>query len=169
MKYTEFLSAARKHYHTSEILYSTLETHLKQTNPDNGITKRITLNLYYISGYVIECTLKYGIFALIGYDKKLDITKINSNGITYNTTIKNHRFHAYDDIFNREHPGLILVDRNSDVPTEVKALYNNWDAEVRYIYNPIPEKFKFSDQHTHVMRFNEYARAIFKHVESDIR
>ncbi|MDT7173905.1 hypothetical protein RQL86_08240 [Citrobacter freundii] len=105
MKYREYLSAARKHVQTSEVLYDSLSIQLQQQPLNNGATKRLTLNLYYISGYVIECVLKYGIYALIGYDKDMDITKINSKGITYNNKIKHHKFSMYDEIFNREYPG----------------------------------------------------------------
>ncbi|EPB0636493.1 hypothetical protein ACQ91M_000205 [Yersinia enterocolitica] len=169
MKYMEYLNAARKHVYTSEILYDSLSMHLQQQSPNNGITKRLTLNLYYISGYVIECTLKYGIYALIGHDKDVDITKINSKGITYNEKIKHHKFSVYDEFFNREYPGIILIDRKDNITPEVKKLYNGWDAEIRYVYNPIPEKFKHSDEYIHVMKFNEHAKNIFKLVESNIR
>ncbi|HGZ2076322.1 TPA: hypothetical protein ACN1DJ_001203 [Escherichia coli] len=169
MKYREYLSAARKHVQTSEVLYDSLSIQLQQQPLNNGATKRLTLNLYYISGYVIECVLKYGIYALIGYDKDMDITKINSKGITYNNKIKHHKFSMYDELFNREYPGLILIDRKETISPEVKKLYNGWDAEIRYVYNPIPEKFKHSDEHIHVMKFNEHAKTIFKHVASNIR
>lgn len=160
MKYKEFLNAARKHVHTSDILHDCLTQHLHQKITDSASTKKITLNLYYISGYIIECSLKYGIYALLGYDRDMDITKIDHKGVTYNNNIKRHKFSSYDDIFNREHPGLLLIDRKNDVTPEVKKLYDGWDAEVRYIYNPIPEKFKYSDVHTHVMRFNEHALSL---------
>lgn len=169
MTYKEYLNAARKHFHTSEVLSEFLVQHLLKNNADTAVTKKTTLNLYYISGYVIECSLKYGIYALIGYDKDMDITKVNCKGVTYNNNIKRHKFSSYDEIFNREYPGLPLIDRKDDVTPEVKKLYDGWDAEVRYVYNPIPEKFKYSDVHVHVMKFSEHAKNIFKNIEMNIR
>lgn len=169
MKYIEFLNAARKHNHTSEVLKGALQEHLTKTPVCNGSVKRLTLNLYYISGYVIECSLKYGIYALVGYDRNEDVKKINQNGIDYNGKIKHHPFNVYADVFNMYHSGVALVDSRNGIPQEVINLYNNWDAEVRYVYSDIPQKFKSCDQSRYVINFSDYAEQIFKHIESQIR
>ncbi|CAH6942585.1 conserved hypothetical protein [Vibrio chagasii] len=169
MKYLEFLNAARKHNHTVEVLRTALDDHLSQTPVCNGSVKRLTLNLYYMSGYVIECSLKYGIYALVGYDKDKDVKSINQGGVDYQGKIKHHRFNVYDDVFNQHFSGVPLVDNTQGIPKEVVNLYKNWDAEVRYVYRDIPQKFKSCDQHQHVINFSDYAKQIFKLVESNIR
>ncbi|HHX8393837.1 hypothetical protein [Vibrio sp. Sgm 5] len=169
MKYLEFLNAARKHKHTSAVLKSELQQHLSKKPVCNGSVKRLTLNLYYISGYVIECSLKYGIYALAGYDRDGDIKHINQGGIDFNRTIKHHRFNVYDDVFNSFHSGLALVDTRAGISQEVINLYNNWDADVRYVYSDIPPKFRSSDIPKYVISFSDYADQIFNQIESHIR
>lgn len=171
--YDEFLRSARKHLKTCIVIKDYLDN-LEKENPKNDqLIKALTLNLYYISGYVIECSIKYGIYVYSEYGrelcvKKFDI-KINNINVTYNKQIKNHRYDRYADFLNFFHSGIVLIDDKSDISQPVKNLYNNWDVDIRYCFNDIPEKFKHSDNSVFVIEFFNYAKEIFHTIQDKLR
>ena len=91
MVYKSFLNAARKHVATCEALLQ----HAKNLNPQRPNNQQeqqhILLNLYYLTGYIFECSIKYGIYKLISYDPQAPITKLNQADLTYNKHIKHHK------------------------------------------------------------------------------
>ena len=169
MIYDEFLSAARKHLKTCIVIRESLNS-LGITNVENDLqVKLLTLNLYYISGYVIECSIKYGIYVCIGYDKTACVKQLNTSEVAYGRQINKHRYDNYEDILKSKYPGIILVDNKLNIPQPVKNLYSNWDADIRYCCNDIPEKFKHSDNIVHVLDFFNYAEQIFHTIQSNLR
>lgn len=169
MVYKEFLNSARKHLRTCEVIRDSLMS-LDDTNPDNDLlVKALTLNLYYISGYIIECSIKYGIYVCIGYDQSVCVKQLDQSGISYGRQIKQHRFDKYEDILKSRHGGIILVDNKYGIPQPVKNLYNNWDAHVRYCCDDIPQEFKHCDNKDHVLTFFRYAKMVFQSIESNLR
>ncbi len=138
--YEEFLMSARKHRQTCTVISDSLNS-LDNTNVENDSkAKFLTLNLYYLSGYIIECSIKYGIYVCIGYDRSRCVKQLNTEEVAYGRQIKNHRYDRYEDILNSKHGGIILVDNKSNIPQPVKNLYSNWDADIRYCCNDIPQQ-----------------------------
>jgi hypothetical protein len=168
MKYIEYLNAARKHHNTCVIIKEAL-TLVKASSKDAARSKQLTQNLYYMSGYIIECSVKYGIYASLGYDKNSDITNLNVRGVTYKSHIKQHRFKNYVDCLNKSISGIKLIDDKSGISQEVISLYNNWDVDIRYCYSEIPPKFKHCDDVNHVFNFNTCAEYVFKYIQTNLR
>ena len=168
MVYKEFLSAARKHNHTCELIRQEIERLGGESCDNNGKVKSLTLNLYYLAGYVIECSLKFGIYKSIGYDRKSDITELDSDELTYSDNIQHHKFGRYVDVFNKHsNIAVPLVNPNASVPLvsrEVKTLYDRWDAPLRYRYSCLKE-YKYGDEFRFVREFSEIATEIFTAVK----
>jgi len=151
------------------LIRDSLNSSIENNVENDPNIKLLTLNLYYISGYVIECSLKYGIYVCIGYDKNACVKQLNTTEVAYNKQIKNHRYSRYEDIFKSKYSGVILVDNKANIPQPVKNLYSNWDADIRYCCNDIPEKFKHSDNKEYVLEFFKYAEEIFHTIQSNLR
>lgn len=169
MVYREFINAARKHNNTCAIVKQALMSMNDSAHKDTGKIKQLTLNLYYLSGYIIECSVKFGIYAAIGYEKTLDVRQLNNNGITFDKNIKHHRFFNYVDHFNKKFGGVRLIDNKVGISQEVTKLYNNWDVDIRYHYGDIPQKFKHCDEHEHVVNFYTCAAEVFTYIQSNIK
>lgn len=167
--YKEYLRAARKHLSTCIVIREALTTLDPSAVENHSKIKQLTLNLYYLSGYVIECAVKYAIYVEIKYDKNQHINQLDTTDISYRKHIQRHRFDRYVDHLNSRHGGIILIDNKQGISREVKKLYHNWDAPVRYCYDEIPNQFKHSDEFEHVLTFSQYAEQIFTHIQSNIR
>jgi hypothetical protein len=87
MTYPEFLKAAIKHNSTCDHLRQAIETLESDTQ-----IKALTLNLYYLSGYIIECAIKFGIYRDKG-DQAQSIRQIaQSQGKAFSQKIFKHKF-----------------------------------------------------------------------------
>ncbi|MEN8217395.1 MAG: hypothetical protein ABFS56_13715, partial [Pseudomonadota bacterium] len=128
MFYKDYLNAARKHQYTCCVLLEKLNS--IDENKDKAKYKYLLLNLYYLSGYIIECIVKYGIYDLISYSKDEEVSSLNEKGLTYQHHIKHHRFERYTEHLNKRMSGAIpLVDGNKKgIEKEVIQLYREWDA-----------------------------------------
>ena len=162
MLYKDYLNSARKHIHTCKVLSKHIET-LDEKN--NGvIVKCLILNLYYLSGYIIECVVKYGIYDLIGYPRKKKISELNQEKLNYSTHIKHHKFEKYTEhLTRRMHIQIPLINTDADIDREIKRLYKNWDATVRYSYdlNGISK--------SNYLKFFEYSEKIFNIIILNVR
>lgn len=159
MKYKDYLNSARKHAHTCDILYDKL---LNSTYSAE-IKKSILLNMYYLSGYIIECIIKYGIYDLIGYDKDKDVKELNHGSLTFATNIKHHRFERYTEHLVRHISSPIpLITDEKGIDREVLNLYRRWDAEVRYLYD------LGTNQDTHYIKFYQYSKKIMQTIRDNI-
>ncbi|SHF84450.1 hypothetical protein SAMN02745753_02735 [Marinomonas polaris DSM 16579] len=166
MKYKDFLNSARKHKNTCDILKKEVEVLIGRESKNKARIKELTINLYYLSGYVVECSIKYGIYYFIEYDRNKDIKDLDQNGLTFSGQIKNHKFERYSEYLNRHKGDIPLVSGFNGVSKEVKLLYKNWDADVRYLYSEIPIQFRYCDSYVHVKDFNLKAEEIFSVVEN---
>lgn len=70
MQYHEYLNSARKHQYTCEEVLKLIKGIELTSGEGKSRHKRLLLNLYYLSGYVVECSVKYAIYHLIAYDRK---------------------------------------------------------------------------------------------------
>ncbi|EME5702204.1 hypothetical protein VY440_004191, partial [Escherichia coli] len=93
MKYTEFLSSAKRHNHACRVLKEKLDS-LGEDNAENVEYKFLVLSLYYLSGYIIECSIKYKIFELENYDLNSEVNEgeCEKVGIDFKNKIKTHNF-----------------------------------------------------------------------------
>jgi hypothetical protein len=163
MFYKDYLNAARKHQYTCRVLREKLEE--IDENKDKAKYKYLLLNLYYLSGYIIECIVKYAIYNLIAYPKDKEVSELDEKGLTYSQNIKHHRFERYTEQLNKRLSGPIpLIDGNKkNIEKEVIQLYREWDAEVRYSYD-LGKKEK-----RHYIAFYEYAEKIFEVITHNVK
>ncbi|ALQ55295.1 hypothetical protein PI2015_2010 [Pseudoalteromonas issachenkonii] len=165
MVYSEYLNAARKHYATCEALKTTILGLDLVKAPDKVNNKHFRLNLYYLTGYIFECSIKYGIYKLVNHDLKTPINELNVPGIDFANDIKKHRFDRYSEHLIVRHAGIKLVDDRNSVPPEVVKLYNSWDAPVRYLYNDSKPLSYSMLENKHLFTFLDCAREVLKTVE----
>jgi len=148
----DYKRAAIKHQHTCHILCQQYK--ITKGKADK---KHLLLNLYYLSGYIIECSIKFGIYVHYAHHRTKDIKTLNVSGITYDRHIKHHRFARYKDYLTLKiNADLPLVSKKSS-NSDVMKLFNEWDANVRYenkmkckhessIINFFEESVKISNQ-----------------------
>ena len=162
MVYKDYLNAARKHKYTCEVIFEKLNGINEQT--DKAKYRYLLLNLYYLSGYVIECTVKYGIYNLIGYEKEKDVKELNEKGLMYDLHIKHHKFERYAEHLRRSISRPIpLINTREKIDKYVVQLYREWDADVRYSYD-----LKGKENH-HYTAFYKCAAEIFKIIIDNVR
>lgn len=143
MFYPEFKNASRKHLVTCEVLI----IRLKDISCEYK-KKHILINIYYLSGYIFETIFKFAIFSSINYKKQEIITKLNQNGLNFDSDIKIHNLKKLKETL--ETKGIYrVVDY-----TKHKKLFNSWNSEIRY-----KENLLFSE--TEIINFFEFARKIF--------
>ena len=169
MIYKEYLNAARKHNNTCLSLKSCIDELNNSSQKDLNKIKSLTLNLYYLSGYIIECSVKYAIYVCIEYNRTKDVNKLNNDDITYKDHIKHHKFTRYVDHLNKVYGGIVLLDNRKDIGKEIIKLYNGWDVDIRYCYSEMPPKFRHADNFNFVKTFNQYAEEIFSFIQKEIR
>ncbi|WP_336528464.1 hypothetical protein [Bacteroides acidifaciens] len=130
MKTTDFRNAAKKHYQTCKFILDGLERGYQQNKDE------IYSNLYYISGYIIECILKY---AKLNH---MRITNISDENLV-NLRLKKHKIpQLYADVMD-----MIEVDRS--LKKNLPKHYVYWDPKIRYencrshkqLLNDITDKF----------------------------
>jgi hypothetical protein len=164
MIYSEYLNAARKHLVTCELLKENISQINTSNTQEKTKCKQLLLNLYYLTGYILECSIKYGIYKVIDHDPRSPVKSLETSELSYKTHIKHHRFKNYSEHLINKSPGIKLVDDTTSIPKDVVHLYNTWDAEVRYWYRDIdtPTQRKLTKQN--LFKLLAYADEAFKHV-----
>lgn len=139
MNYKEYYKAAQRHRETCEYLINKL----KDTQECIEIPKQIKLlqNIYYLSGYVIECIISYSFFNVISYDTTksvYDLEKYNSYGYSFNKYFREHSKSAnelrIEEIRKRGGTlsSTIPIIGEGTVHKTTKLMYEQWDAKSRY-------------------------------------
>lgn len=166
MLYKDYKNSARKHEYTCDVLFK----ELNELNEKIYAAKyrSLVLNLYYLSGYIIECIVKYGIYDLIGYRKDRRVTELDENGLTYHDHIQHHRFDRYTEHLNRRiSVSIPLINDNKinkkRIDNKVIELYRQWDPRIRYSYD-----LKVKET-CHYISFYKYAKKIHKNILQNIR
>lgn len=129
MKYPEYLSSAKRHSHACKLLKEKIATYGNE-NSNIQEFKYLVLSLYYLSGYIIECSLKFKILELSGFGSELEVTnnECNKFNIRYRQEIKIHDFAKLQDV---------LDSKSSDISHEsdddrIEYLLLGWDPKIRY-------------------------------------
>lgn len=149
MKYTEYLISAKRHSQACRVLKEKIEN-FDTSEFDTDEYKYLVASLYYLSGYIIECTQKFKIFELAAFDAGIDINEesCTSFGINYKKRIKTHSFEKLQNYLDS------LIGEFSYISGEEKVdhLLNNWKPEIRYCHI----EFAYSDiqaLYNHSMNF----------------
>jgi hypothetical protein len=164
MKYSEYEKAAKRHRETCNIL---LELH------KDGFIGSATLlpeqktkmlhNVYYLSGYIIECIFSYKFFDLMGYDKNRSIRDLNQDqdGFKFHNVFATHRM---DTVINYigENGGtkvdaIPIVGRKGIEDIEQK-MFDEWKTEVRYTIKNLTFPLTFKN----VKAFYDLSDSIYK-------
>jgi len=146
MKYTDYLVSAKRHNLACKALKEKIES-LSDTNENNDELKFLALSLYYLSGYIIECSLKFKIFEIKGFDKNSDINELECSkfDIDYKKRIKTHNFQRLQEYLDSLVSDISHISESCDVNT----LLNNWKPDVRYEHLDISyENIKSFYEHT---------------------
>jgi hypothetical protein len=133
LKYPEYLSSARRHNEACRVLKERIELYINDDNSNelsNEKCNRLVLILYYLSGYIIECSLKYKMLELWGFDSTVDINKLECTKLELNyfRDVKIHDFTRLQEVLSSKQPDLSHVSEEHDV----QSLLEMWDPYVRY-------------------------------------
>lgn len=137
--YPEFKRASKKHLIACECLIVSLENGCEQKE------KHILTTIYYLTGYIFETIFKFSLYATISFDKNKDISKLNSNSLTFDSDIKIHNLIKLKRAV--EEKGIISLPEYENN----KNLFSSWNSEIRY-----DEKTKFSKEE--ILSFFEFSK-----------
>ncbi|MFA0343993.1 hypothetical protein AB4552_18240 [Vibrio sp. 10N.222.54.C3] len=129
MKYPEYLHSAKRHNYACRLLQEKLASFdVQDQNSDNF--KHVVCSLYYLSGYIIECSLKFKIFECCNYDSvsEIESEKCKEHGINYRKKIKTHSFTTLQNFLSSKVSEISYESNES----HLSLLLDNWTPEVRY-------------------------------------
>ena len=130
MKYREYLISARRHNKACKVLQERIDLYDGQGINDESF-KFLVLNLYYLSGYIVECSLKFKIYELFGYSINVDVNDPNECkkvGIDYRKDIRNHNLERLQELLDSKISGFTHKSTN----ISVDQLLVRWSPDVRY-------------------------------------
>ncbi|WP_157631113.1 hypothetical protein [Vibrio pacinii] len=129
MKYNEYLESARRHSYACRLMRDRANDFSDEDRNTENF-KHLVCSLYYLSGYVIECSLKFKIFECCGFDSEIDIDdeECRKVGINYRKKIKTHSFTTLQNYLNSKISGI--THESDDI--QIVALLENWSPEIRY-------------------------------------
>lgn len=153
MKYKEYLVSAKRHKHACQVLEDKLNT-LKDEGLESDEFNFLVLSMYYLSGYIIECSLKFKIFELKGYDPNIDVNEDNCKlfDINYKKNIKKHNFSSLQNYLDSLISGFPHLSSDSNI----NRLLGEWSPEIRYShvdldYDQIKKFYNHSKQYLRKM------------------
>jgi hypothetical protein len=160
MIYSDYKDAAERHLETCLQLEYILKQEYKKKE-DNGVTltarlkkekKQILADLYYLAGYIIECSYNCAVYKNIGWTGPVDRLRLNSTpyGVScfpepralfvmrrVGSGLKQHQLSGNMHFFQTIRPLasvstilLIGLDISSRLSFD---LFDNWNAEIRYL------------------------------------
>lgn len=132
MKYIEYKKSAARHYLVCDNLFIRFRDLISQGNESDA--KKILLGIYYLSGYIYECGIKYKILELCCHDENIDVSKHSCSGYSFNY---HNDFKIHDlckliellDVLAGSDARNEIIDADADADAE---LFNNWSPDVRY-------------------------------------
>lgn len=139
MKYKEYEKAAKRHNVTCRFLIKKIyDPHEFDINPDDEA--KLILNIYYLTGYIIENIISYSLFKVINYDKNKSVYDLDdkNRGIKFNTHFRKHSegSNKAKIDFIRNFGGVISssipIIGDKKVAGELMEMYSKWDATIRY-------------------------------------
>jgi hypothetical protein len=108
------------------------------------------LSLYYLSGYIIECSIKYKIFELENYDSNSEVNEgeCEKVGIDFKNKIKTHNFKRLQNYLD----SLISDISHVSEKKAINKLMNEWTPEIRYSSIDVNYK-QIIDLYSHTNKF----------------
>lgn len=127
MKYPEYLSSAKRHNFACRVLQEKIET-FENVNDDNY--NHLITSLYYLSGYIIECSLKYKIFEVFSFDSDVEINDEACNvlGINYRKKIQVHSFEKLQNLLDSKISDISHTSNDG----AIDLLLEQWNPIIRY-------------------------------------
>lgn len=156
-----YKQAAERHLDTclnlKEIIQQNYSDTTLSTTKENE-KQELLFDLYYLSGYIIECSLNYAILKFINFDRikrtnsirhyKQLISRHNNNPykVSYSNRDRSadyalyqpkHKFQRNIHFFVQDNKlngidHIRGINGNPILPVNVRRLFNNWDVEYRY-------------------------------------
>ena len=163
MLFSKELGEIKEATRTVEVLKENIDQLNENNLQDKTKAKQLLINLYYLTGYILECSIKYGIYKVISFDPNSEIESLSTNSVSY-SDIKYHRFSRYSDYLVSKSPGIKLVDDKRNINSDIIYLYNNWDAPVRYWYKSIDDSMNRKLNKNNLFEFFNYAKHAFNHI-----
>ena len=129
MTYCDFKSAAMRHKETCTLLMSLITS----ISEENVVTRTLN-NIYYLSGYIIECMMKYCIFDTIGYDSLADVTRLNQDGLSFHKDILTHNKEHLLEVLKSKSTGfsLSVYDNPDQHDPDAVNMIRQWHPKYRY-------------------------------------
>ncbi|EKN4906288.1 hypothetical protein ACOZ7A_004108 [Yersinia enterocolitica] len=126
MKYEDFLFSARRHKYTCEIISQQMEA-----CPDNSQQRiRLLSNFYYLSGYILECSLKYLILEFYGHPAAEEVNNSSCEALGFN---KRNKFLIHDLSELQNKLEVKFTDFTSRSENEIiNHLIDGWGPNYRY-------------------------------------
>lgn len=126
MKFEEFKVSARRHNRACRALREKLDS----ISPDSVDYKHMLVSLYYLTGYVIECVLKFKILEVSGHSEDECVGKDSclSIGVNYNSDIKIHKLERLQEYLDSKISGVSYRGSSENV----ESLIREWDPVIRY-------------------------------------
>lgn len=125
MIYREYLSAASRHLTTCQLMMMELKKIQKSKKQES---KSLKLDIYYISGYIIETLISYSFFASINWKSDIEDSPL------YNKSFKQHKIMNKLNFvlkYSCSFPGVILLDTKPKNSLMLKMM-NEWSEVIRY-------------------------------------
>lgn len=154
LKYCEYLMCAKKHLDAGESILNTYKTLCKVCDD-----KDVLLELYYLSGYIIEGVVVYSVYKLFSWDDKKDITAYDQkftekSGIDFYGErrrlgrdcfplkgkgilgISNHNFQEIIEKKLKDNPSFNNVPYigSGKIDEDVCGCIDEWSPKARYCY-----------------------------------
>lgn len=129
MRYPEYLDSAKRHNCACRVLKERL-TSFNATERSTDSFNYLVSSLYYLSGYIIECSLKFKIFECCNYDSanEIESDKCKEHGINFGKRIKTHSFTKLQNFLSSK---VSEISYESD-ESHISVLLDSWTPEARY-------------------------------------
>ncbi len=142
LSYLEFRKSAYRHLNTCECLLKSIENKECTKNKTELI-----VNTFYLSGYVIECSLKYRFFCVINFKQNDNVYSYKCGkckGCLKNDECKAWKHHNIDELVNlitdkgyklsTDVPILVSPITNKKISSLFKIRKDDLDMQIRYSY-----------------------------------
>lgn len=152
MKYPEYLSSAKRHNHACRILQEKIETYGDESSHGEKF-KFLVTTLYYLSGYMIECSLKFKILEAFDFNFDAEVNKCECErkGIVFS----NFKIHDFRRLQNLLNSAINDISHESD-DEAIGVLLGKWGPQVRYEDTVL--------EYLEVKKFYNHANCFLKHM-----
>jgi hypothetical protein len=130
LKYPEYLSAAKRHNQACRVLQVKIESCINNDEIQDDNFRHLIVSLYYLSGYIIECSLKYKIFELLTFDVDVNVDKVGcrDSGLIIYKKIAIHDFARLQEQLTSQVSDLSY----ESLDDKIALLLEKWNPAIRY-------------------------------------